>query len=154
MVRRAIDEGRIVVEYQPIIDLRSDRPVSAEALVRIRDPEAGLRLPVSFLDVAEETGLLITIDELVLRDALKQAAAWRARLTDTGFAGVAVNVTARHLADVGFPQSIIDQLDALAVPGDHCKELPLGDRRRSGYRRPNQEVVCSGAERRKMLKAR
>jgi diguanylate cyclase (GGDEF)-like protein len=41
MVRRALDQGRIVVEYQPIVDLRTGCPVSAEALVRIRDPEHG-----------------------------------------------------------------------------------------------------------------
>jgi diguanylate cyclase (GGDEF)-like protein/PAS domain S-box-containing protein len=116
MVRRAVHEGRIVVEYQPIIDLRSGRPVSAEALVRIRDPEHGLRTPASFLEVAEETGLLITIDEHVLADALEHATAWRTRLTKTEFAGVAINVTARHLADAGFHQAVIDQLDAHQIP--------------------------------------
>jgi diguanylate cyclase (GGDEF)-like protein/PAS domain S-box-containing protein len=116
MVRRAVGEGRIVVEYQPIIDLRTGRPVSAEALVRIRDPEDGLWLPASFLDVAEEIGLLIAIDEQVLDDAVKQAAAWRARLTNTEFAGVAVNVTARHLADDQFHRAVIDQLNAHGVP--------------------------------------
>ena len=80
MLRRALDEERIVVEYQPIIDLRSGRPVSAEALVRIQDPEHGLLLPAAFLEVAEESGLLIAIDERVLRDAVQQAAAWRTRL--------------------------------------------------------------------------
>ena len=116
MVRRAIDEGRIVVEYQPVVDLRTGRPVSAEALVRIRDREDRLWPPSSFLEVAEETGLLVTIDEQVLADAVKQAAGWRARLTSAGFAGVAVNVTARHLADSGFRQVIVEQLEAHGLP--------------------------------------
>ena len=73
-------------------------------------------LPASFLEVAEETGLLVTIDEQVLADAVKQAAAWRARLTSAGFAGVAINVTARHLADSGFRQVIVDQLEAHGLP--------------------------------------
>ncbi len=64
MVRRALDERRIVVEYQPIVNLKSGRPVSAEALVRIGGIGNGLQLPASFLGVAEETGLLIAIDEV------------------------------------------------------------------------------------------
>lgn len=115
MVRRALNDGRIVVEYQPIVDTRSAAPVGAEALVRVRDPEQGLRLPGSFLRVAEETGLLMTIDEVVLADAVKQASFWRARLGAT-FDGVAVNVTARHVADSQFRQALLDQLAAHDVP--------------------------------------
>ncbi|HTW07900.1 MAG TPA: EAL domain-containing protein [Acidimicrobiales bacterium] len=115
MLRRALDENRIVVEYQPMVEMKGGYPLGAEALVRIRDPNDGLRLPASFLGVAEETGLLAQMDELVLADALKQAGAWRSRLGDD-FAGVAVNVTARHLADSDFRQQVIDQLAAHGVP--------------------------------------
>jgi EAL domain-containing protein (putative c-di-GMP-specific phosphodiesterase class I) len=115
MLRRALDEGRIVVEYQPMVDIKSGYPLGAEALVRIREANESLRLPASFLGVAEETGLLISIDEVVLADALKQARAWRARL-GTKFGGVAVNVTARHLADSGFRQAVVDQLKTHGVP--------------------------------------
>jgi diguanylate cyclase (GGDEF)-like protein/PAS domain S-box-containing protein len=115
MLRRALDEGRIVVEYQPMVDIKSGYPLGAEALVRIREANESLRLPASFLGVAEETGLLISIDEVVLADALKQARAWRGRL-GTKFGGVAVNVTARHLADSGFRQAVVDQLKTHGVP--------------------------------------
>ena len=115
MVRRALDEGRIVVEYQPIVDIKTGHPVGAEALVRIRDLEQRPNAAGLVLGVAEETGLLITIDEVVLADAVKQAAAWRARL-GAKFAGVAVNVTARHLADSEFRHAIFDQLEANGVP--------------------------------------
>jgi diguanylate cyclase (GGDEF)-like protein/PAS domain S-box-containing protein len=115
MVRRALDEKRIVVEYQPIVDLDSGRPVSAEALVRIAAAGGALRLPASFLGVAEESGLLIAIDEVVLADAVKQAAAWRARLEGPD-RGVAVNVTARHLADASFRQAVSEQLSTYGVP--------------------------------------
>ena len=115
MVRRALDEGRIVVEYQPIVDMRTGHAVGAEALVRMRDDEQRLVLPGSFLEVAEETGLLIRIDEVVLADAVKQAAAWRARL-GAKFTGVAINVTARHLADSEFRNAVFEQLEANRVP--------------------------------------
>jgi diguanylate cyclase (GGDEF)-like protein/PAS domain S-box-containing protein len=119
LIRRAIEEDRLVVEYQPIIDLLSERVVGAEALVRIRDEESGLLLPRAFLDVAEETGLLVAIDELVLADAVKQAAGWRARLAGVGIETVGINVTARHLADAQFPDAVLKHLDANGLaPGD------------------------------------
>ena len=103
MLRRALDEGGLVVEYQPIIDLRTGAAVGSEALVRMRDPNTqGLLQPSAFLDVAEESGLLIAMDERVLADAVMQVSGWRRRLAGTQFVEVAINVTARHLADVGF----------------------------------------------------
>lgn len=123
MLRHALDDGRVVVEYQPMVDINSGCPVGAEALVRIRDLEHGLLLPSSFLSVAEESGLLIAIDEVVMADALKQAAAWRGRL-GAEFAGVAINVTARHLADSNFVQAVLDQLKAHGLPpGDLMIEV-------------------------------
>ncbi len=116
MLRRALDEGGLVVEYQPIIDLSTGGAVGSEALVRMRDPNTdGLLQPDSFIDVAEESGLLIAMDERVLADAIKQVSGWRIRLAGTQFAEVAINVTARHLADVGFQRSVIDQLAAHGV---------------------------------------
>jgi diguanylate cyclase (GGDEF)-like protein/PAS domain S-box-containing protein len=120
MVRHALDDGRIVVEYQPMVDMATGRTVSAEALVRIRDGERQLQPPGSFLSVAEQTGLLIAIDEVVVCDAVEQAAGWRGRLGDE-FAGVAVNVTARHLADGAFRQALVDQLAAHHLPPSHLQ---------------------------------
>ncbi len=123
MVRRALGDGRVVVEYQPMVEITSGHPIGAEALVRIRDLEHGLRLPGSFLDVAEESGLLVAIDEVVLADAVKQASTWRARL-GPDFVGVAINVTARHLADSEFRQAVLDQLTAYGLPpGDLLIEV-------------------------------
>ncbi len=116
MLRRALEEQRLVVEYQPIVDLRSRRLVGAEALMRIMDPDRGLLLPDSFIGVAEETGLLIEMDEEVLNDAVRQASRWHSRMPGSDFTEVAINVTARHLADSGFHRGVIDQLDAHEVP--------------------------------------
>jgi diguanylate cyclase (GGDEF)-like protein/PAS domain S-box-containing protein len=127
MLRRALDEQRLVVEYQPVVDLRSGHAVGAEALVRIRDPEGGLLRPESFLEVAEETGLLIAMDEQVLVDAVKEARGWHTRLAGTEFAEIAINVTARHLADVGFPDAVIGHLDANSVP-HHNLQIEVTER--------------------------
>jgi diguanylate cyclase (GGDEF)-like protein/PAS domain S-box-containing protein len=116
MLHSAIAEDRVVVEYQPVVDLCSNAVVSAEALMRIRDSRGELRLPNTFLEVAEETDLLITLDARVLADAVTQAAGWVSRLAPSAFAGVAVNITARHLADAAFPRTVIAMLDAANLP--------------------------------------
>ena len=117
MLRRAIDEDRLRVEFQPIIDLRTGRTVAAEALLRVWDPDgAGLVVADSFITVAEETGLLATMDERVLARAVEQAAQWRHLFAGTDFADVAINVTARHLADAAFAPAVIDSLGARGLP--------------------------------------
>jgi diguanylate cyclase (GGDEF)-like protein/PAS domain S-box-containing protein len=121
MVRRAIAEQRLRVHYQPIFDLRSGQPVRAEALVRIFDPPDSLLEPASFLEVAEETGLLTVIDGWVLGEAVQQAAAWHTRFGANGFSGVGVNVTARHLADAGLATDVIEILEANGLPHDHLQ---------------------------------
>ena len=117
MLRQALEENRVVVEYQPIIDLGTAEPTGAEALVRIRDADTDrLVLPDAFLAVADEAGLLRDIDDVVLATAVGQAADWHARFAGTGFGEVAVNVTARHLADSRFPSSVVELLHRIGVP--------------------------------------
>jgi diguanylate cyclase (GGDEF)-like protein/PAS domain S-box-containing protein len=115
MLRRALAEHRLVVEYQPVVDLRTGHFTGAEALVRIRDPQGELLQPESFLEVAEETGLLIAMDEQVMVDAVQRGSDWQARFAGTDLAEVAINVAARHLADARFPAAVIGQLDAHEV---------------------------------------
>jgi diguanylate cyclase (GGDEF)-like protein/PAS domain S-box-containing protein len=117
MLRRAIDEDRLRLHYQPIVDLHSGKTVAVEALVRVWDPEqANLVKAESFIEVAEEASLLAGMDDWVLRQAIEQATRWRTLFAGTGFADVSINVTARHLADAGFAQSVIDDLAAHDVP--------------------------------------
>jgi diguanylate cyclase (GGDEF)-like protein/PAS domain S-box-containing protein len=116
MLLRALEEERLVVEYQPILDLHTDRLIGAEALIRIFDPELGLLQPDSFLEVAEETGLLNRMDEQVMSDAIQRAGDWEARFSGADLGEVAINITAHHLADARFPDAVVQQLDAHGVP--------------------------------------
>ena len=118
MLRRAIDEERLRVHYQPIIDLRSGRVASVEALIRVFDLELGILEAASFLEVAEETGLLYVMDEWVLTDVMCQAVDWRARLGETDCPGLGINVTPRRVADAAFPQAIIVALDSSGLSRD------------------------------------
>ena len=127
LLRRALDDDRVVVQYQPIVDLRSRRPAAAEALLRILSPAGALILPLAFLEVAEETGLLVAMDERVLADAAEKAGGWQSRLAGTGFGEVAVNIGARHLADAGFHGTVVGRLDAHGV-AHHRLQVELTER--------------------------
>jgi diguanylate cyclase (GGDEF)-like protein/PAS domain S-box-containing protein len=96
-LRAAIDRDEFVLHYQPVIDLRTRRLVSVEALLRWQHPERGLLGPGDFLDVAEERSLIVPIGEWVLRSACAQAADWLAGFGDRAPA-IAVNVAQRQLA--------------------------------------------------------
>ncbi len=127
MLLRALKEERLVVEYQPILDLHTDHLTGAEALIRILDPELGLLQPDSFLEVAEETGLLTAMDEQVMSDAIQRAGDWEARFSGADLGEVAINITAHHLADARFPDAVVQQLDAQGVP-HHRLQIEVTER--------------------------
>jgi diguanylate cyclase (GGDEF)-like protein/PAS domain S-box-containing protein len=75
-LRLAIERNEFVLHYQPQIRLESGETIGVEALVRWRKPDGSLISPAGFLPRAEETGLILPISELVLRNACQQAALW------------------------------------------------------------------------------
>ena len=103
-LRRAIERGELVLHYQPKIDLISGRVVGAEALLRWLRPGVGLVPPAEFIGIAEETGMIVEIDEWVIATACAQMAVWR----DAGLGDVklAVNVTRQDLAAGGLVRAV------------------------------------------------
>src|SRR5829696_274328 len=95
----AIRAGQMRTVYQPLVDMRTGRPIGAEALVRWEHPVDGLRTPEQFIALAEESGLITEIGALVLNDACRQAARWVAEAPDHDELLVTVNLSARQVAD-------------------------------------------------------
>ncbi|MBI1394842.1 MAG: EAL domain-containing protein [Betaproteobacteria bacterium] len=93
-LRLALDRDEFVLYYQPQVDIASGRLAGVEALLRWRHPKKGIVLPSTFIEVAEETGLIEAIGLWVLRNACEQCKAWQ----DRGYPAVrvAVNVSARQ----------------------------------------------------------
>ena len=114
-LRQAVDNGDILVYFQPKISLRLGAVEGAEALVRWRHPEMGMLTPDEFIPVAEASGLIVPLTTHVLRSALRQCTRWR----QAGHAvGVAVNLSVRSLIDHSLP----GELGALLAGESACAD--------------------------------
>jgi diguanylate cyclase (GGDEF)-like protein len=118
----AIRNGELRTVYQPLIDMRTGRPIGAEALVRWQHPTDGLRSPDQFIGLAEESGLITELGAQVLDDACRQAARWVAQAPADTDLLVTVNLSARQVADA----TIVGQVAAsLAASGLEPRRLVL-----------------------------
>ncbi|MBC7454687.1 MAG: amino acid permease [Massilia sp.] len=107
-LHHALENAQFEVHYQPQIDLKSGRIKSVEALIRWHHPQLGAVAPSRFIPLAEETGLIISIGEWVMKTACAQASAWhRAGHPLT----VAVNVSGRQFQQKNMPQLVRKLLD-------------------------------------------
>ena len=112
----AVHEGQFVLAYQPIVDLATDEAVGFEALVRWHHPVKGVVAPAEFLEVAEESGLVVPMGRWVLEQALHTVAQWRRILPRGRQPYVSVNVSARQFREPGFVDHILQSLAYAAVP--------------------------------------
>ena len=107
---RAVEAGDIEVHYQPIVDLRTFRPISVEALARWRGPDGSLVPADVFVPIAEETGAIMEIGRVVLRQACHAAQRWRATLPDHADLGVAVNVSVHQVLSGRLYDDVVEAL--------------------------------------------
>ena len=103
-LRGALERNEFSLEYQPQFDVRTGGISGMEALLRWTSDELGSVPPLEFLPVADETGLILSIGEWVLRTACRQAKAWQ----DEGLPveRMAVNVSGRQFAEPGFSRQV------------------------------------------------
>ncbi|MCU1379186.1 MAG: putative diguanylate cyclase/phosphodiesterase with sensor [Acidimicrobiales bacterium] len=111
LVRRAIPECRLVLLYQPVVDLAADAFVGAEALLRLRGDSGELISPVEFIPVAEETGVIVEIGAWVLTEACRQLSSWQGIRPDGPPLDIAVNVSTRQLQDAGLARAVAAALE-------------------------------------------
>jgi diguanylate cyclase (GGDEF)-like protein/PAS domain S-box-containing protein len=115
-LQRALVNGEFELHYQPILNLAQDRITTCEALLRWRDPERGLISPAEFIPVAEETGIITSIGDWVLRRACAEARNWPSDVK------VAINFSATQFKDRNLPNMIFN---ALAMSGLDGKRLEI-----------------------------
>jgi diguanylate cyclase (GGDEF)-like protein len=124
-LNRALARGEIEVYYQPRVALDSGRVTGAEALAHWRDPERGLVSTELFVSVAEETGLITELDQMVLRRACADLGIWE-RAGDP-LPVISVNFSARHLRDRRLLDTLRDQLQETPHYSDYL-EMELTER--------------------------
>lgn len=108
-LRTAIEENEFFLSYQPQFDLNAEKLVSVEALIRWRHPTKGVILPLDFIPLAEETGLIYPIGEWVLRTACNQIKYWQS--IGLPHIRVAVNITSKQLRLYNLKEVILDILE-------------------------------------------
>ena len=120
-LRRAIEQGELVLQYQPIAEMKTGKVSKVEALVRWNHPEHGMLPPAEFIPLAEPTGLMGPLTRHVLDLAIEQARVWRDRGLDIT---IAVNVSARNLHYTELRDDVATLLAKWAVPASSL-ELEL-----------------------------
>jgi EAL domain-containing protein (putative c-di-GMP-specific phosphodiesterase class I) len=112
----AIQDGQLVVHYQPIVELASGETSAVEALVRWDHPTRGRIPPLEFIPLAEESSLIVPLGRYVLRQACAQAFAW----TAAGGAPITVqvNLSARELEDADLMLQVADALADTGLPAE------------------------------------
>ncbi len=126
-LRRALARDELVVHYQPIHAIDTAAPAVVEALVRWQHPQRGLLAPGEFISIAEETNLIVPLGAQVLRQACAQVAGWRAALPVARELSLAVNVSARQIAQPGFIANVSNTLTQTGLPAPAlCLEITEG----------------------------
>ena len=107
-LRSALENNRIEVHFQPVVRISDGSVVGAEALARIRTTEGELLQPIEFIDIAEDSGLIADLGSQVLTIAFQRVSRW-SNEANKPFS-MAVNVSARQLADPAFPALVSEAL--------------------------------------------
>jgi len=113
-LRSAIERKQLSVEYQPQYSLGSARIVGLEALLRWKHPALGAVPPAEFIPIAEQTGLIFTVGEWVLRTACAQLVAWQTEGLQP--VRVAVNISGLQLVQADFPATVARILRETKLP--------------------------------------
>jgi diguanylate cyclase (GGDEF)-like protein len=120
-LREALTSDQFDLYFQPLVDLRSGRVTTCEALMRWRHPRRGMVPPSIFIPIAEETGLIITLGEWALQRACYEAAKWPKSVK------VAVNLSPVQFRDRGLALQVVSALAKSGLPAQRL-ELEVTER--------------------------
>lgn len=117
LLREALDKEYFELYYQPVFDLADQRIVGAEGLVRMNHPEKGVLSPGDFIEVAEETGLIVPLGEWVLEQGARQLAQWHQEFgTDLT---LSLNVSSKQLQSSRFASRVAEICEKYTLPTGH-----------------------------------
>lgn len=122
-LRQALERDELLLHYQPVVELASQRIVGVEALLRWDDPERGLIMPGAFISAAEDTGLIVPLGEWVLEAGCAEMRAWQQRGLAENLT-LAVNVSTRQFQDRRLVKSVEQALLRTGLAPE-CLELEI-----------------------------
>jgi len=115
-LRHALERDELHVVYQPAIDIRSGAVRGFEALIRWQHPTRGLLAPGSFIEMAEETGLVVPLDRWVLKEACARMAEWRDTHASAQDITISVNLSTRQFSRKDLLSTVSEVLKESAIP--------------------------------------
>jgi diguanylate cyclase (GGDEF)-like protein len=123
-LHQAVADGQIQAHYQPIVELASGRVIGVEALARWHHPHDGLLSPAAFIEVAEQSGVIVELGAAVMEQACCDVAGWNAELEPDQQLTVAVNVSGRQVSHGSLPETVAHCLSTSGLPPDRlCLEI-------------------------------
>jgi len=107
-IRCGLRNNEFIVHYQPQVDARTEKIIGMEALVRWKHKELGLISPAKFIPLAEESGLITSLDQKVMRIGMEQRKSWH----DAGydFGRLSLNLSVKQLQERDFPETVNEML--------------------------------------------
>lgn len=120
-LRYAIEQNELLLHFQPLVEMASNKVIGAEVLLRWQHPQRGMVMPDNFIPIAEETGQILALGEWVLRHAAIQFKAWQDSGLDMSEKFLAVNVSPRQFRQSNFVESIVQILAETKYPAQALK---------------------------------
>ncbi len=120
-LRRDIYLQELIFYYQPIVSLETSSLQGVEALVRWQHRERGLIPPKDFIPIAEETGLIVTLDQWVLKNSCRQLLCWQKQFPALDYLTLSVNLSAKQFLQGNFTQQIDQILASTGILGQDLK---------------------------------
>ena len=120
-LKKAIKNKEFINHYQPMVSLKTRSVVGFEALVRWNHPELGLIYPDSFISIAEETGLIMPITQLVVQEACKDLKNWQEQVQHLQKLTMNVNLSFKTFMQPGLLTELNDIVRKTDLPPDHLK---------------------------------
>ena len=120
-LQEALDHEQLELLYQPIVSLQTNRIVSLEALVRWEHPQKGTIMPMEFIPLAEETGLIVPLGKWVLLKACQKLKQWQEKFQDNCPDNISVNLSGIQISNSDLLKSIDETLEESGLNGSSLK---------------------------------
>ncbi len=115
-LRAAVRQGDFALQYQPVIDVKTGEVASLEALIRWQHPRRGTIAPHAFLGIAENSGLIMPLGEMILDQVCGQLSQWRVCASTARQLPVSLNVSPRQFTETDFVGAILSRIGDWRLP--------------------------------------